>query len=84
MKVSFNKRVKSFPEILAPIIVLGNVFSIFPVTGVFGKNIDKLKFTIWHPITIYSIVVNFCLLSEFGLLFLYIHRVGFQFFMIGK
>jgi len=75
---------KSFHEVLAPVIAIGNIFSIFPVAGIFSKNVESLKFRIWHPITIYSIIVNFCLLVEFCTLFLFLYKAPFQFFMVGE
>lgn len=75
---------KSFHEVLAPVIAIGNVFSIFPVAGIFSKNVESLKFRIWYPITIYSIIVNFCLLVEFFTLFVYLYKAPFQFFMVGE
>jgi hypothetical protein len=75
---------KSFHEVLAPVIAIGNIFSLFPIAGIFRKNVDGLRFRIWYPITIYSIIVNFCLLAEFFLLFWFLYKSPFQFFMVGK
>lgn len=75
---------KSFHEVLAPVIAIGNIFSLFPVAGIFSKNVESLKFRIWYPITIYSIIVNFCLLVEFFTLFVFLYKAPFQFFMVGE
>ncbi|KAG5679796.1 hypothetical protein PVAND_009334 [Polypedilum vanderplanki] len=81
---SKGSKLKSFHEILTPVILVGNIFSIFPVAGLFSKNVSNLKFRLWYPVTIYSLLMNFCMVSEFGLLFLFLYRAGFQFFMVGQ
>jgi hypothetical protein len=76
--------VKSFHEILRPVIFLGNIFSIFPVSGGLSKKADNIKFRFLYPITIYSMIVQFFFAVELVLLFLFLGKVGLKFFMVGK
>ena len=79
-----HERAKSLHEILGPVIVVGNIFSIFPVQGIFSKKIENLKFRIYYPVAIYSSIVQFCLITELILLFVFLSKVGLKFFMVGK
>lgn len=79
-----DETVKSFHATLAPVILLGNIFSIFPVAGIFSKNVENLKFRIFYPVAIYSIIVQFCFMVELVLLFMFLSKSGLKLFMIGE
>jgi hypothetical protein len=64
--------------------VLGNVFSIFPVSGIFSKDAVNVKFRFFYPITIFSAVVQLCFMVELVLLFIFLSNSGFKFFMVGE
>jgi Trehalose receptor len=79
-----NEIAKSFHDILAPVIVLGNIFSIFPVSGIFSKDAKDVKFRFLYPVTMFSAVVQLCFLIELVLLFIFLSKTGIKFFMVGE
>lgn len=81
---SKEDKVKSFHDLIGPVILLGNIFSIFPVSGIFSKNGQNLKFSFFNPITIYSIIVQLCFLIELILLFYFLSKTKIVFFMVGE
>lgn len=64
--------------------MLGNIFSIFPVSGMFSKNAENLRFRLYNPITIYSIIIQFCFLVEIVLLLLFLSKTGLTFDLAGE
>lgn len=76
--LSKHEKVKSlsFHEIMGPVILIGNAFSIFPVTGIFSRSADNLKFRIFSPITIYAIVVQFASCSSWCFCSFFYRRQG--------
>lgn len=79
-----NGTAKSLHEILGPVIVMGNIFSIFPTSGIFAQKVENIRFRIYNPIAIYSIIVQFCFMTELVLLFFFLSKSGLKFFMIGE
>lgn len=75
---------KSYHEILQPVILMGNIFSIFPIAGIFTSDSTKLKFYLHYPVTIYAIIVLFAFTLELIFLMMFHYRAGFQFFMVGE
>lgn len=63
---------------------MGNIFSIFPISGIFSKSSEKLKFRLLYPIAIYSMIVQFFFMSELVLLFIFLSNSGLKFFMVGE
>lgn len=81
---SKHEKAKSFHEIIGPVILIGNAFSIFPVSGIFSKSAENLKFRIFNPITIYAIIIQLCFALELVLLFIFLSKTGLKFFLVGK
>lgn len=79
-----NEPAKSFHEILAPVIVLGNIFSIFPVSGIFSKDAKNVKFRLLYPVTMFSMVIQLCFVTELVLLFIFLSKTGPKFYMVGE
>lgn len=79
-----SEKVKSFHDTIGPVILLGNIFSIFPVAGIFSKSVENLRFKLFYPITIYSIIIQLCFMIELVLLFVFLSKTGLNFFMVGE
>lgn len=79
-----HEKVKSFHETLAPVILLGNIFSIFPISGIFAKSIESLKFRLLYPVAIYTMILQLCFMVELVLLFLFLSKTGLKFFIVGE
>lgn len=81
---SKSERVKSFHEAIGPVVLLGQPFGLLPVTGFLHPNTSRLRFNIYSPISIYSLVLQIVYVLELGLLFKFMSSFGFQFHMIGN
>lgn len=76
--------IKSFHQIISPIIIVGNFFSIFPIFGTCFKSFERVLFRIYNPIAIYSLVIQSLLFIEMGLLACMVVLRGFTLFFAGK
>ncbi|CAO1392085.1 unnamed protein product [Diamesa hyperborea] len=79
-----SETVKSFYEAIGPVVLLGQPFGLLPVSGFLHKNSSRLRFNIYSPISIYSLVLQIIYVLELGLLFKFMSNFGFQFHMIGQ
>lgn len=76
--------IPSYHRIISPIIIVGNVFSIFPIFGTCFVSYERLKFILFNPIALYSLIIQFLLVTELVLLVLMVSKHGFTLFFAGE